>query len=110
MAAAKPPAAKKDPGPPPVFKMKVGEIDFAKAMPMMAGDWIAITNSGVKLGTNHNLLEDPHSAISFVLWFAQKVNPAVTREMILEEVTFARVIKAMIYIQLRAEDDPDPNS
>jgi len=91
------------------FKISGVEIDFAKVVPMVAGDWTALKRQGVKLGPNNNLLDDPDAMVEFVLWFAQKVQPAITREAVLE-VPIHRVMRAVQFIHAASEDfDEDPN-
>lgn len=107
---AQPAKPKKAPPKPIILKLRVGDIDLSKAVPMLTGDWTALANQGVKLGPNSNLADDPHALAKFVHHFAAKVNPAVTHDMILEEVPITRSIKAVQYIHEASEEDQtDPN-
>ena len=103
-------APRKTAPPRPVIVTIAGmEIDFSKTVPMLAGDWTALKRQGVKLGPNHNILDDPDAMVTFVLWFAQKVNGGLTREMLLE-VPVTKVIAAALYIHtMSSEDITDPN-
>lgn len=86
------------------------DIDLSKALPITAGDWSALKKKGVKLGSDHNLIDDPDAMIEFVLWFAQKAvnGETVNRDMILD-IPVTRCIAAVQYLHEGSKDAGDPN-
>lgn len=97
--------------PPKAVRATIGgvEIDFKRVVPMVAGDWTALKRQGVKLGPNNNLLEDPDAMVEFVLWFAQKLQPGIHRENILD-LPIAKVMAIVRYIhEASGSDDDDPS-
>lgn len=98
------PAAK-----PVVLMIDSLRVDLSKCVPMLAGDWVILKRIGVRLGPNHNLVDEPDAMVSFVLHFVHKLHPDVPREKLLE-LPMARLIKAARYLNEASQtEDDDPN-
>lgn len=84
-------------------------LDLSASLPMQTGDYTILARQGIKLGPGTNLLDNPDALTTFVLHFCNKINEAITREMV-AELPLVRSIKAAQYIQAASQEmDEDPN-